>query len=69
MCAFREQGLAHDENAVLGEVLEAAAASTLREITYHPPLVGMLLRRCARVYLATAEINCVVLTKLPFACW
>lgn len=43
--AFREQGLAHDENAALGEVLEAAAASTLREISYHPPLVGMLLRR------------------------
>lgn len=43
--AFGQQGLAHDENAALGEVLEAAAASTLREISYHPPLVGMLLRR------------------------
>ncbi|CAM9371604.1 unnamed protein product [Pylaiella littoralis] len=40
-----EGGVARGEDAELGEILESAAAATLREISCHPPLVGMLLRR------------------------
>eukprot|EP00752_Nemacystus_decipiens_P014349 g12766.t1 len=55
-----EAGLAHDENAALGEVLEAAAASTLREISCHPPLVGMLLRRRPLVGLVAVSQDSVM---------
>ncbi|CAN0190381.1 unnamed protein product, partial [Ectocarpus fasciculatus] len=40
-----EGGVARGEDAELGEVLEAAAAASLREISHHPELVGLLLRR------------------------
>lgn len=39
------KAVARGEDAELGEVLEAAAASSLREISHHPELVGLLLRR------------------------
>lgn len=42
---LQAQSVARGEDAELGEVLEATAASTLREISSHPPLVGLLLRR------------------------
>lgn len=37
--------MARGEDAELGEVLEAAAAASLREMSHHPELVGLLLRR------------------------
>ncbi|CAB1100005.1 unnamed protein product [Ectocarpus sp. CCAP 1310/34] len=40
-----EGAVARGEDAELGEVLEAAAASSLLEISHHPELVGLLLRR------------------------